>query len=256
MNKKIRLIALVLGAFAMIGAGCAKQPASNNTSDNSGIAYSDTCGNPYYPFKPGLTIAYKVTPATGAEGSSDFTTKVVSVTGTTAAVQVKLFGGVTTDMTADCASGSVALKGSTGLGSDFQGMKFKTTVVSSSGSSMPANVSAGTTWDHSEILKMEVTGGNSALTGSTLNLTTTEQGKAIDEESVTVPAGTYKAMKIEIKRTTETEFSGSIGASLGKMKPATYTSTEWWVKGIGMVKTVTVGQDGTSTTEAKSISGQ
>lgn len=241
-----------------MGASCAKKPASDGSSETAeekGVAVTDNCGNPYYPFKKGLTIAYSVTPTSGAAGSADFTTRIVSVEGTKAKVQTELYGGAIADMEADCASGSVALTGSSGLGADLQGMTFKTTVLSSSGTSMPANVKANATWDFTETIKMEITGGATGFAGSAVNLTAREQSKAIGEESVTVPAGTFKAMKVETTRTTESSFVTATGASLGKIPTTTDTSTEWWVKGIGMVKTVTVNSDGTSTIEAKSVSG-
>jgi len=264
MRMKTTLTAVTLAALVLLGAGCSQkstEPANtsngdtSSTSKNTNVANADTCGNPYYPFKKGLTIAYKVTPAASGEGSSDYTIRTIDVVGTKAIVQTELFGGIIADMEADCASGSVELKGSSGLGSAMEGVQFKTEVVSSSGTTMPANVSAGKTWDHSETIKMEVTGGENVLTGSTITMTTTEQSKAIGEESITVPAGTYKAMKIELTRTTQGEMTGAQGANLIKIPSSTDTSTEWWVKGIGMVKSVTVSKDGTTTTVAKSVSG-
>ena len=143
-----------------MGASCAKQPAATDTSDatsgKSNNAVTDNCGNAYYPFKEGLTIAYSVTPTAGTAGSSDFTTRIVSVEGTKAKVQTELFGGAIADMTADCASGSVALTGSSGLGADLQGMKFKTTVISSSGTSRNVSKNApinNRVWITSEALE-------------------------------------------------------------------------------------------------------
>src|SRR3972149_845964 len=142
---------LAIAAVVLLGASCSKKsPATTDTSADAKSAYSDTCGNPYYPFKPGLTIAYQVTPAVGAVGSSDYTISIVKVEGTTATTRAEMFNGAIAEIEADCASGSVALKGSSGLGAALEGVTFKTTVVSSSGSSMPARVKTGTTWAHSE----------------------------------------------------------------------------------------------------------
>jgi hypothetical protein len=245
---------LFISSLLLLTAGCAQQTSlTTNTepskpSTTTSVSTSDSCGNPYYPFKSGLVIAYRVTPTTGAAGSSDYTIRILSVTGTTAATRAEFAGGVIADMTADCASGSVALKGSSGLSAAMQDVKFKTTVVSSSGTFMPADVKAGATWSNSETIIMELTGGPAASMGP-ITMTTTEESKAIGEESVTVPAGTYTAMKVELTRKTISK------ANFGTIPESTSTSTEWWVKGIGMVKTVTKTEDGTSTIEAKSITG-
>ncbi len=250
-TKRTVSFALLLASLTLIGAGCG-QSATVSTNgaptEKPSTTTSDACGNPYYPFKPGLTIAYRVTPSTGAAGDADYTIRIVSVSGTTAATRVELAGGGTADMSADCANGSVALNGSSNLGAAMQGVEFKTTVLSSTGTYMPANVSAGSTWNNAETVKMEFTGGPSAGMGP-ITLTTTEESRAIGEESVTVPAGTYKAIKVELTRTTTSKLSGIA------IPPSTSKSTEWWVKGIGMVKTVTVSEGQTSTVEAKSISG-
>jgi len=257
MRTKHFVKALILfTSLALIGAGCSKKPpvstnANVGTNTVSTTTISDACGNPYYPFKEGLTISYRVTPSTGATGDSDYTIRIVSVTGTTATIRTEMVGGVTADLEADCASGSVALKGSSGLDSVMEGVTFKTTVISSSGTFMPANVAAGSTWSNSETIKMEATGGSAASLGP-ITLTTTESSRAIGEESVRVQAGTYKAMKVELTRTITSTFAG---ASAIKIPPSTSTSTEWWVKGIGMVKTITISDGETSTTEVKSVTG-
>jgi hypothetical protein len=236
---------LLLAALALVGAGCG-QSASVSPSSST----SDACGNPYYPFKPGLVIAYSVSPSTGAVGDSDYSMRTVSVSGTAATIRIEMAGGGIAEMEADCQSGSVALKGSSNLGAAMQGMQFKTTVVSSSGTYMPANVAAGTTWSNSETVKMELTGGPGADMGP-ITLTTEEQSRAIGEESVTVPAGTYRAMKVELTRTSTSKLDSGFA-----IPPSTVQSTEWWVKGIGLVKSVTVSEGETSTVVAKSVTGQ
>ncbi|MFH1078207.1 MAG: hypothetical protein V1745_02925 [Patescibacteria group bacterium] len=251
MRQKQLISSLMLASLMLVGGGCGQSsPAATSTDTTTGVstAVSDTCGNPYYPFKPGLVIAYRVTPTAGAAGSSDYTIRTVSVSGSMATIRAELANGATTDMTADCADGSVALKGTSGLGAAMEGTKFKMTPVSSSGTSMPADVKANATWESTEKVQMEFT-DDSTMDLGTITITTNEKSTALGEESVTVPAGTFTAMKIELKRTT------SSVAKFGAIPAATDTTTEWWVKGIGMVKSVTVNSDGTSTVEAKSVAG-
>ncbi|MCI0479328.1 hypothetical protein L0Y59_02180 [Candidatus Uhrbacteria bacterium] len=250
MLQRHLVSSLLFASLVLVGAGCGPSaPAPSDTTSGTGPSISDSCGNPYYPFKPGLVIAYRVTPAAGPEGSSDYAIRTVSVSGSTATIRAELANGATADMTADCADGTVALKGSSGLGAAMEGTTFTMTPVSSSGTSMPANVTAGTNWENTEEVRMEFTDDANAGIGP-ITMTTTERSKAIGEESVTVPAGTFKAMKVELKRTI------SSVAAFGAMPPSTDTVTEWWVKGIGMIKSVTIGQDGTSTVEATSVTGQ
>jgi hypothetical protein len=260
-TKNITSVFVMLTAIVLLGASCGQKPSGTTAptdTDQGSIkstTKSDACGNPYYPFKEGLTIAYGITPTTGAAGDSDYTYRITKVTGTTASISVALASGATVEMSADCASGSVAMNGSSNLGAALEGQKFKTTVLKSSGTFMPPNVSAGTTWSNSEEVEMELTDGSIAGMDK-INLTTAEQSKAVSEESITVPAGTYKAMKVELTRTTTSKFIGApAGFKLPEMPPSVSKSTEWWVKGVGMVKSVTTVDGKTSTTEAKSVSG-
>ncbi|MFA6447376.1 MAG: hypothetical protein WCW31_03935 [Patescibacteria group bacterium] len=247
--KYLILTPLIFAALTLVGAGCGpKASVSTNETGGPSTTASDECGNPYYPFKSGMAITYHESSTNKAVESSDYTIRTVKVVGTTATIRAELGDGATADMTADCASGSVALKGSSSLGAAAEGTTFKTTVISSEGTSMPADVKAGSTWNHSETIQMDLEGGAAAGLGS-IKMTTTEKSRAISEESVTVPAGTFKAIKVEVKRTTTS------AAKIGNIPATTQTTTEWWVKGIGMVKSVTVGQEGTTTTEAKKITG-
>ncbi|MFA5945373.1 MAG: hypothetical protein WC802_00485 [Patescibacteria group bacterium] len=237
LNYVLSVLGMV-STIALAGAGCAPKTST-----------ADACGNPYYPFKEGMAIAYSVSPSTGAVGDSDYTLRTVSVKGTEATLRAELPGGASAEMTADCSSGSVALKGSSNLSSAIEGAQFKTTVLSSEGTYMPANVSAGTTWNNSETVQMDMTGGAAAGLGS-ITLTTKENSKAIAEESVTVPAGTYKAIKVELTRETTSKTSSGFAIPASKA-----TSTEWWVKGVGLVKSITKADGQTSTVEAKSVTG-
>lgn len=111
-----------------------------------------------------MAITYHETSKTDPAGS-DYTIRTVSVAGTIATVRAELANGATADMTADCASGSISMKGSSGLGAAAQGTTFKTTVVSSTGAFMPADVKAGSTWSNSETIRMDMTGGSAASLG-------------------------------------------------------------------------------------------
>lgn len=262
--KHLISVSILLVSLALVGAGCGRKasestnasPAANKQpapAEKPSTTTSDSCGNPYYPFKVGLTIAYSVTPFTKVAGDADYTISTVSVFGNKATMRTEMAGGVSADMEVDCASGSVESNGMSGLGADNTG--FKMTVVSSSGTFMPMDAAAGSTWSNSKTTRMDPTGEAAAGMGS-LTMITTEESQAVGEESITVPAGTYNALRVESTHTTTTKFSNMpAGMAVGEGTPSTYTFTEWLVKGIGVVKTVTKSESGISTTEARSITG-
>ena len=266
-KRRFASASLLLASLALIGAGCGQSvsvsvntpPAQHPAPAPAPVA--DACGNPYYPLKAGVAITYAITSSANASANSEYTLRVVSVSGTTAMIRTEMSSGVSADLEADCANGSVTMKGSFDLGAAAQGIKVKTTVVSSSGTFMPSNVAVGSTWDNSQTVKLESTGGATAGMGP-ITSTTESRSKAVAQESVTVPAGTYDALKVEVTRTTTTEFSGMptgiklpAGMKIPTPPPTVTTSTEWWVKGIGMVKTVTVSHGTTTTVVAKSVTG-
>lgn len=264
--KHLISVFILFVALALVGAGCGRKasestnasPAADQRSapaEKPSTTTSDSCGNPYYPFKVGLTIAYSVTPFTEVAGDADYTISTVSVFGTKATMRTEMAGGVSADMEVDCASGSVESNGMSGLGADNAG--FKTTVVSSSGTFMPMDAAAGSTWSNSKTTRMDPTSEAAAAANmGLLTMITMEEGRAVGEESITVPAGAYNALRVESTHTTITKFPNMpAGMAAGEGTLSTYTSTEWLVKGIGMVKTVTKSESGISTAEAKSITG-
>jgi hypothetical protein len=101
-----------------------------------------------------------------------------------------------------------------------------------SGLTYPAEIQAGSTWQHTLDYSgtMEIAGQSGEAQGNTIYDYT-----AIGVESVSVPAGTFEAMKIDIVTTI------NITATFqGTTMPLTLTSTgaSWFVQGVGWVKSV------------------
>ena len=242
-----RTISFLLTSLVLIGAGCGQSAsvATNGTpTEKPSTTTSESCGNPYFGFKPGLTIAYSVTPFQQTAGDSDYTTNIVGVSGNTVTARTEMAGGITSNVKVNCLDHSVI---------STDGQDFKMTVVSSSGTFMPSDVKAGSTWSNAQTVQLESTSDAAVAAGmGVFTITTTEQSRAVADESVTIKAGTYKAVKVEVTRTSTNEFTGS---AANKTPPSPSTSVEWWVKGIGMVKSITTGEGSTSTIEAKSITG-
>lgn len=270
-KKRLLSASLLLASLTLIGAGCGQSanvnPSVGASAENQRpaphtvvVTPSDTCGNPYYPFKAGLAITYGITSSAKASADSDYTLRVLEASGASATIRSEMSNGVTADVQVDCAAGTVAMKGAFDLGAAMEGTKVKTTVISSSGTFMPANVAVGTVWSNAQTMKVETTGGPAGM--GPITTTTEADSKAIAQENVTVPAGSYDALKVEVTRTTTMEGlampSGvklPPGMKIPTPPPTVTVSTEWWVKGIGMVKSVTKYKDSATTVEAKSVTG-
>lgn len=271
-KKRFVSVSFLLASLALVGAGCgqsasvavnapAAPPTENRQTPPPAPKVADTCGNPYYPLKAGLVISYGVTSSVGASTNADYTLRVLESTGTTATIRSELSNGISADLQVDCAGGTVTMKGAFDLGTAMQGTKVKTTVVSSSGTYLPAKVAVGTAWENAQTMKVEMSGGPTAGMGP-ITTTTTAKSKAVGQESVTVPAGTYDALKVETTRTTSVELSGMPdgvklppGMKIPTPAPTVTTSTEWWVKGIGLVKSVSTSGKVITTVEAKTVTG-
>lgn len=238
---------LLLTSLTLLGAGCGQGTSVSTNGEPTSkpsTTTSDSCNNPYYGFKSGLSIAFSVTPFKKIAGDSDYTTTILARSGNTVTARTEIVGGITTTMKIDCVNHSVV---------STDGQDFKMNVVSSSGTFMPPNVKPGSTWSNTQTASLESSSEEAKAVGmSTFLITTTEDARAVAEESITIKAGTYKAIKVELTQTSTSQFEG---AKKTTTTPSTYTSTEWWVKGIGMVKSVTKSQSGTTTNEAKSITG-
>lgn len=268
-GKHLISVSFLLASLALVGAGCAQNeavstkdaPAASEPVSKPSAMTADPCGNPYYPFKPGLTIAYTVTPP--VPGDSDHTVRIDKVIGNTASIHTEIDDGVSTDMEAECTNGSIVMKGSLDSGPVGKGAKYKVTVITSTGMFMPADVHVGSTWKNSGTSRMEeISGTEPAPDSGVLVVTSTEQGRAVSEESVTVPAGTFQALKVELTSTSIMDYSDSSaysnlppGTKSSSTLEQTWISTEWWVKGIGMVKSTTKSEDRSATTVAQSITG-
>jgi len=272
------LVPFVLASLLLVGAGCKKEAsvdvsadASADVSADAGAAAranadasarvaADVCGNPYYPFKEGLSITYGIS-STDGTSSPDYTMVITDVTGTTAQIEARMSNGVTGKMTADCAGGTVTLGGDFDMGSVAQAGTVKTEVVSTSGTFMAANVDIGSTWESQQQIKTEATSGVGAGMGPvTTDVKTVSRAAA--KESVTVGAGTYDAVKVEQTRTVTVNMDEAMtniqlppGMKIPTPAPTTVTTTEWWVKGIGLVKSQTLAGGVTTTVEAKAVSG-
>lgn len=118
--------------------------------------------------------------------------------------------------------------------------------TSSSGITLPATIKPGDMWDQAVTLEgTENIGGNQVPAKNEF----TNSCMAIGVESVTVPAGTFDAMRVDCDTNmdiTITMLNTPVSTALK------FTTTSWYVENVGMVKTAKTGDGVNSTIELTS----
>jgi hypothetical protein len=97
--------------------------------------------------------------------------------------------------------------------------------VSNTGITVPVSIQAGDTWSQINVLT------GSSTEGVSLNGTLTLEFSAVGMESVTVPAGTFDAMKVNVHATAEYTQQGFTSTIV-------YDGTDWLVEGVGRVQSI------------------
>ncbi len=197
-------------------AAQATQPASSE-SGNCGI-------NPYLPVKAGATYTFAGTTSAGAYTRTSIFSNVHADGFQAEVVTTVGSKSITTTESWHCTTDGLVEVGGPSAGS-FQSALGGTTTMkltSSTGVTIPTNLTAGQSWSQSS--KFEVTTAKGTVTG-----TITYALQAVGTESVTVPAGTFNAMKVQVNGTIQANVSG-----------ITFTITtngfEWFATGVGHVK--------------------
>ncbi len=217
----------------------ATEPPATSEGGVAPAAGEGPCANAYYPVREGSTWSYKSTgsPA-GAYGFTDTITSVRE-DGFTLTSQ---FDKLTRTQEWSCKpEGLVALQlGGAALSSQNMKMDVKTQNIS--GITYPKEINDGDQWDYSLDFtgKLDLAGNSAEAQGSDKN-----HFNALGVESVTVPAGTFDALKIQIDTTLD------INASFqGVSVPVTFSGsyTYWFVQDVGWVKA-----SGTGSIEGKSF---
>lgn len=217
-------------ASQLTGGGAS--PASNATQAPSvtqatqpAPSESGNCDvNPYLPVKAGATYTFAGTTSAGAYTrtstfanihADSFQAEIVTTVGSKS---------ITTTESWHCTTdGLVEIGGPSAR--NFQSALGGTTTMkltSSTGVTIPTNLAAGQSWTQST--KFEVTTSKGTVTG-----TITYTLQALGAESVTVPAGTFNAMKVQVNGTTQANMSGTTFTIITN-------GFEWFATGVGHVK--------------------
>lgn len=241
MNRKTLPIVLVICTSMLAcnllsaispASGNSTQQAPATSSSSQSSATSGSCSNPLYPVKQGVTRTYSVTGL--PTGASTYTETITNV-GPDSFTMTTQLGNLTKNAKWDCKSdGLIELQpgGGAAMLSTTSGMQADFTVTKSSGVTLPLKISAGDAWTYSLDFTSQITLNNSS---GQAQGTTNYQLKALGNESVTVPAGTFNAMKLQITTTFNMQMNMQ-GANI----PFTLTAntTAWYAPNVGMVKQI------------------
>jgi len=208
------------------------------------VAGEGLCANPYYPIREGASWSYKSTGSPA--GDYSFTDTITSVREDGFTITSHLDDLTRTQEWACRPEGLVALQlgGPAAATLNTQDMQLNLTFNNISGVTFPREITAGNEWQH--MLEFE---GDLESTGTSAEAAGTAEStfSALGTESVTVPAGTFDAMRVEVESTI------TINATYqGISMPAAFsgTYTFWFAQGVGWVKASGIGEViGTSFTE-------
>lgn len=243
-------LALLLAAC---GGGGDATPTEESGGSGGGSTGVGVCANDYYPVVNGATWTYG---GTGSSGDFTWTSTITDVSGSSFTL-TNQFTDVTATQQWSCADeGIVALQyggGPEATLNTTSGLSGAFETIDITGVSFPTHISAGDTWTQTYTIHgdMNVTEGQSATADGTV----TQEYTAVGIESVTVPAGTFEAMKLEVSLHFDMQVSMGAGVTL----PLAFDlqSTNWLVPGVGWVKSDTPttaegGEVSVSTSELQS----
>ncbi|HET9911432.1 MAG TPA: hypothetical protein VFQ13_06040 [Anaerolineales bacterium] len=215
--------------------------APANTSGPSESPHA--CDNPYLPIVLGATWNYKLT----GPLPDTFTHTILSMESNSFVEQDVFNAGVTRQGTWNCENGNlIALDPPGGASANVStennvAVDFETKDLS--GVTLPAAINVGDTWSQSLTLEGTQTINGTAYPASNQ---LTSNCKAIGLESVTVEAGTFDALRVECQTTMK--LSLKLGDTPTE-NTINLTGTNWYVRDVGLVKTLTIGFGVDSTVE-------
>jgi hypothetical protein len=208
------------------------------------------CTNTYYPTRQGATWTYKSTG--GPAGEYSFTDTITSARtdGFTLSTQI---GNITRTQEWTCtAEGLAALQlgGAPAAMLNSQNIQLDLDISNATGVTFPSQINPGDQWQQTLDVQGNVTMMNEeaqATGNAQMNFS------AVGNESVTVPAGTFEALKVEVGVTLNIDASYE-----GITLPVSFTGeyVYWFAPNVGWVKSTgtgnVLGSSFTDTTELQS----
>lgn len=255
---------LALVGIALVGAGCSREPVIETGPSAGGASGSapvadgtrSSCEHPYYPLRPGYEVVFRNSfnsPVDGSPQTSNYSWKVTGATANTVDLAIHFEAGdINSQQTLRCENGSLEASSYVDVNAGSGRQAYRVETRNASGTYLPNNLRVGSEWTQTfDIVMTPAADAVDPVLGA-LNGTVTIRRKALSEESITVPAGTYTALKVESR--TSLDFGSVAGMPSGSSGAADVVSTEWWVKNVGLVKTqATLGASFTATSEATRV---
>jgi hypothetical protein len=217
---------------------------------NTPVAGAGLCASTHYPVRQGATWTYKSTGGPAGEYSFTDTITAVREDGFTLSTQI---GDLTRAQEWSCSAEGLAalqLGGAPAAMLNAQNIQMNLNVTNGNGVTFPSQITAGDQWQQN----LDFT-GNVSMMNEEADATGTAQMNfnAVGSESVTVPAGTFEALKVEADVTL------NINATYeGITLPVSFSGdyTYWFAPGVGWVKATgtgnALGNSFTETTELQS----
>ena len=222
----------------------ATEPPVTPQGDGTPVTGAGLCANAYYPIREGATWSYK---SIGSPvGDYNFTDTITSVREDGFTLTSQFEDVARTQEWACKPEGLVALQlgGPSAAMLNTQDVQLNLTVNNVSGVTFPSEIITGNEWQHMLEFEgeLDIAGTPAeAIGGAESNFS------AIGIESITVPAGTFDAMKVEVDSTITINATFQ-GISMPVAFSGTYTF--WFAQGVGWVKASGTGEAvGTSFTE-------
>ncbi|HTM68097.1 MAG TPA: hypothetical protein VL426_02255 [Candidatus Binatia bacterium] len=259
--RRTAVLASVIASLVILGAGCGKKPPQNPPSPPPAAVRPapapseppvppppgpavNLCDNPYFALAAGMRIEYESSDANGKV--SPYTMTVMEASA--AAAKLSYYYPATKYTFAQeivCKDGSVTTE--TMLGAPGASGSAATQTKRSEGQLLPKDVHAGSTWSASyeTVLTTQAAPGAAS---APVTMTVDAKSKAVGEEQVTVPAGTFTAMKVETTSTANLVMEGAPPSD-----PRITMTQQWWVKGLGLVRSVSKADGGTTTVVATKV---
>ncbi|MBI5825730.1 MAG: hypothetical protein HZB18_17010 [Chloroflexi bacterium] len=219
------------------------------TASNSTVA--GACGNPLFPVRQGASWAYINSGGPNGDFAFSDTISEVHADGFTLTTQ---FTGLTRTQEWSCESDglkALELGGGAIASISAQGMAAEFTTTAISGVSLPGQIVSGMQWQYNLTMQgtIPMPTGEQVQSNGAYSATMQEMGT----ETITVPAGTFEAVKFQSTSTVD------ILVPFGDLQvPMKYTGASliWYAPGVGYIKSVENWDFGgtpyTSTTELQS----
>jgi hypothetical protein len=185
----------------------ATKPAPEATATLEGItpvAEQGLCTNAYYPVRQGATWSYKSTG--GPAGEYSFTDTITSVRDDGFTLSTRIRDLIRTQEWTCTAEGLTALQlgGAPAAMLDSQNIQLSLDVTNASGVSFPNRINPGDQWQQTADVQGHVTFMNEEAEASGSILM---NFNAIGNESVTVPAGSFEALRVDVDVTLNVDAS-------------------------------------------------